>query len=238
MGILEIREIAKDFGQLPVLSDVSFSVEEGEIVSIVGRSGCGKTTLLKIIAGLVESSVGRIEVGSRGTIGYVPQNLALVPWLNVFENLIFPFSFNGKKAPNDDKVEEVLNLVGLWEFRNYSIRQLSGGMQQKLAVARALAVSSDIILMDEPFRALDEIGRFQLNLELLRIWDKTKVTIVLVTHSIAEAVFLSDKVLLMSGRPASIKGSFEIEIGYPRNQHTLDETGFQDTVKEIRSSLI
>lgn len=202
MKILEALNIEKSFGSLKVLDSISFSIERGEIVSIVGESGCGKTTFIKILSELISPSNGSIKK-SYDRIGYIPQNLGLLPWRNVEENIRFPLELLGEK--NID-VSPIINMLSLEQFSKYKIHQLSGGMQQRVAIGRAIVTKPDILFLDEPFRSLDEITRYKLNNELKTLWWELKSTVVFVTHSIREAVCLSDRIIILSDRPAEIKG--------------------------------
>jgi len=223
---IEIKEITKYYNDLLVLDKINFRVREGEFVSVIGPSGCGKTTLLKIIGGLTKSNEGKVKIGEdtaeialkKRKFGFVFQNPVLLPWRNVVKNIELPLeimgSKNSKKTPH-----ALLKIVGLEGFEKYYPNQLSGGMQQRVAIARALIFEPSILLMDEPFGALDEITRSHMNSELLRIWQKEEEktsTIIFVTHSISEAVFLSDRVIVLSKRPAKIEAIINIDLPKPR----------------------
>jgi NitT/TauT family transport system ATP-binding protein len=220
-----------------VLEQVSLEVEQGQFVSIVGPSGCGKSTLLSIIAGLTKADSGTIVVGTKEVNGpgkdrgVVFQGYALLPWRTVLSNVELGLEID--RVPKEDRVElarKYLNLVGLSQYEKYYPGQLSGGMKQRVAIARALAYNPQILLMDEPFSALDAQNREILQGELLQIWAKTKKTIIFVTHSVDEAVLLSNKVIVMGANPGRVIKSLDINLQYPRNQSTKE---FQQLRQEI-----
>jgi len=229
-------------GAYRALSDVDFDVSEGEFVSVVGPSGCGKSTLMKIIAGLIPYSSGVVEingkrvVGPDRNVGVVFQDPLLLEWRNVIENIMLPIEV--LRLPRDAyraRCDALLTMTGLAEFAGHYPRELSGGMQQRVAICRALVFDPGILLMDEPFGALDAMTRDYMNLELLRLWDQSRKTIVLITHSISEAVFLSDRVYVMSASPGTIKDIITIDLPRPR---TLDMTAtprFGQHVARIRA---
>ncbi len=217
-----------DDGPVQALSDIDLTVQRGEFVSFIGPSGCGKTTLLRVIADLEQPTGGSITVNgvSPGearlarAYGYVFQAAALYPWRTIARNVALPLEIMGLgKAEREKRVADNLALVDLAGFERKYPWQLSGGMQQRASIARALAVEPDLLLMDEPFGALDEIVRDHLNEKLLRLWDRTQKTVVFVTHSIPEAVFLSTKIVVMSPRPGRVTDI--IDCGFPRDR-TLD----------------
>ena len=223
-----IRKVFKtgDVEYLAV-SDATFDVHEGELVSLVGPSGCGKTTLLKVLAGLYEHDGGTLKVGGSGLdfdpgrdVGMVFQQALLLKWRRILDNVVLPAEILG--LPNKESRERalyLLNLVGLGGFEDKYPYQLSGGMQQRAAIARALVHDPKLILMDEPFGALDALTREKMNLELLRIWKESRKTIIFVTHGIAEAVFLGTKVVVLTPGPARMADIFPVELPHPR---TLD----------------
>ncbi len=221
---LEKRYQSRSGDTLQALGPVSIDVAAGEFLVVVGPSGCGKTTLLHLIAGFLEPTAGRILVGdeaiSRPGIdrAVVFQAYALFPWLSVVENVEFGLR---KKNPSARARREIahsyLRLVGLQDFADKGIDELSGGMKQRVAIARAFAVEPAILLMDEPFGALDALTRRLLQRELLRIWQEQKRTVVFITHSVTEALFLADRILLMSCRPGRIKGEWRIDVPRPRD---------------------
>jgi NitT/TauT family transport system ATP-binding protein len=237
MPIIEIRSVSRiyqaDAGVPPVeaLKDISFSVEAGEFVAIVGPSGCGKSTLLEIVAGLQRPTSGEVVVlgepvqGPRSEIGIVFQEDSTFPWLSALDNVKFGLRARGVPAAEQEvRAREVIRLVGLEGFERFYPRELSGGMRQRVAIARALALRPQILLMDEPFGALDAQTRLVLGDELLRIWEEARTTILFVTHDLLEALRLADRVILMSRRPGRVKRVVEVELGRPR-RHTVMGSG-------------
>lgn len=208
---------------VPVLNNIDLSIAENEFVSFIGRSGCGKTTLLNMIAGLEDVSAGRITIAGKVVTGpgqgqgVVFQQHALFPWLTAVDNVAFGFRKSGlAKAERRRRAHELLALVGLEAAARRYPREMSGGMQQRVSIARALALDPQILLMDEPFGALDELTRIELQQELLRIWEARRKTIVFVTHSISEALMLSDRIVLLAPNPGRIKRIFPVELPRPR----------------------
>ena len=233
-------------GPVHALSEIDLRVEHGDFVSLIGPSGCGKTTLLRAIADLEQATAGRIEVNGVSphqarldrSYGYVFQAPALYPWRNIERNVTLPLEIMGmSRAQRADCAAKYLELVDLAGFGKKFPWQLSGGMQQRASIARALCFDPELLLMDEPFGALDEIVRDHLNEQLLQLWDKTRKTVVFVTHSIPEAVFLSTRIVVMSPRPGRIVDV--IETDFPRNR-TLDvrETpAFLEVAHRVREGL-
>jgi len=226
MNALSIEHVSKTY-QLegvarPVLKDVNFAVGENEIVAIVGASGCGKSTLLRLIVGLDDDFRGaivRTAKGSATKIGMVFQDHRLYPWLTVEANV--DLAFDNSDLPSrqrQEKVRQYIDLVGLTEFAKAYPSQLSGGMAQRAAIARALAQEPDILLMDEPFGALDSILRMHLQEELLTIWEKTRVSIVIVTHDVEEALYLADRVIVMEPNPGRIRETIDVALPRPRDR--------------------
>jgi NitT/TauT family transport system ATP-binding protein len=243
---ISVRELSKGYpgreGRINALQEISFNVKEGEFVAIVGPSGCGKSTLLKILAGLLAPCKGEVCLrgtpinGPRRDIGVVFQSPVLLPWRTVLENVLLPVDVQRRTGDSYRKVAlELLNLVGLEEFANCYPRELSGGMQQRVAIARALVHDPAMLLMDEPFGALDAMTREQLNLELQRIWLERKKTILFITHSIPEAVFLADRVLVMTPRPGRITDVASVAIARPRRLESMNLPEFCATVSSIRA---
>jgi NitT/TauT family transport system ATP-binding protein len=220
---LAIQHLGKAFGDLQALSDISLAVERGEFISVVGPSGCGKTTFLRIVAGLETASTGEVLLDGRvvrapgSDRGFVFQSDSLLPWRTVFANAIIGREVAGQVGPAERaRTMELLKLVGLEGFENYHPRQLSGGMRQRVNLARALAIDPEILLMDEPFAALDAQTREIMQTELLRIWNEGRKTVLFVTHQIDEAVFLSDRVLVFARRPGRLRETVHIELTRPR----------------------
>jgi ABC-type nitrate/sulfonate/bicarbonate transport system ATPase subunit len=220
VGSVKLINVAKEHrvanGQsLRVLDDISFELADRSFTSILGPSGCGKSTILNLIAGLDHYSSGRITIdGSR--VGFVFQQPRLLNWRTVLDNVVLPLEETREKNESRFLAGKFLSLVGLAGHENYYPLQLSGGMQQRVAIARALAIDPDILLMDEPFSGLDEITARKLRNELIRIWQETGKTILFVTHSISEAVFLSQQILIVSPKPARIFRRMTVELPYPR----------------------
>ena len=223
------------------LENVSLQIEENQFVSIVGRSGCGKTTLLNMIAGFLHPTDGQVLVGDRPVTvpgpdrGMVFQNAALFPWLTAIENIEFgPRNKGVPRKTRRSQAQELIELVHLSGAEKKYPRELSGGMQQRVAIARALAMDPDILLMDEPFGALDELTRSEMQRELLRIWEARKKTVVFVTHSITEAIFLSDRVVVLSPHPGRLRAEFTISQPRPRQRSSHE---FMTLYEEIHSEI-
>lgn len=225
MSEIEVKNVSKSFaGGVEVLRGISFDIEEGEFVCLLGPSGCGKTTLMMCIAGIEPTTSGEVIVAGKKVDGpgtdrsVVFQNFALFPWLNVRKNVSFGLELAGKnKAEIDEIVQRVLALVGLLGFEGSHPNELSGGMKQRLGIARALAVDPKTMLMDEPFGALDALTRTVLERETIRIWKETRKTILFVTQNIDEAIMLADRIYLFTVRPATIKKVFRPEYEQPRS---------------------
>ena len=223
------------------LQGIGFTVRQGEFVSLVGPSGCGKTTMLKILAGLIPKTAGTARLageeieGSRRDIGMVFQAATLLPWRTILENVMLPIDVQRlDKKHYRARALELLDMVGLEGFEGRYPRELSGGMQQRAGICRALVHDPDVLLMDEPFGALDAMTREYMNLELLRIWRESGKTIVLVTHSIPEAVFLSDRVVVMSPRPGRMVELVDIELERPRGLELMQSDAAGAYVQRIR----
>ncbi|MEW6423965.1 MAG: ABC transporter ATP-binding protein [Bacillota bacterium] len=226
---LLLAGVGKQFNDLQVLTDLNLAVEEGEFVCLVGPSGCGKTTLLRIIGGLDQPWVGTVQMDgkkidpAKGDIGFVFQENSLFPWLTARGNIEFALRARGFGSREIEKrVDYYLELVGLSEFAGFYPGQLSGGMKQRVGIARAMAYGPKVLLMDEPFAALDAQTREIMQQELLRIWSKEKKTVVFVTHSIEEAVFLADRVIVLLGHPATIKDIVNVTVARPRQRTSED----------------
>ena len=238
MPIIEVSQLGKDFsaGRAPIraLADVSFAVEEGRFVTLVGPSGCGKSTLLQILAGLIAATRGEARIeGQRicapmpDKIGMVFQDPTLLPWKTALANVEFPLDLRGvDRAARRKRCSALLELVGLSEFADHYPHELSGGMRQRVAIARGLAQDPRLILMDEPFAALDEQARTRMGHDLLDIWEKTGKTVFFITHSLTEAIYLSDTVLVMSPRPGRIIETIAIDFPRPREIDIIGSEGF------------
>ncbi|QEE36109.1 ABC transporter ATP-binding protein [Octadecabacter sp. SW4] len=231
-------------GPLPVLRDIDLEVKAGEFVSFVGPSGCGKSTLLKIIAGLVSYDTGNVSVGGdapregREDIGFMLQQSVLMPWLNVSKNVELPFAISGRRDGNTAKrVADLLELVSLTPVAKLNPWELSGGMQQRVALARALALDPGIMLMDEPFSALDEFKREFLNIEVAQMADTLGKTTLLVTHSIAEAVLMSDRIIALGANPGRVVGDIKVDLERPRRSDMVGTDRFQEISNEVRVAL-
>ena len=231
-------------GELRALREISFQVSTGEFVSLVGPSGCGKTTLLRILGGLLEAERGFVRIDGqvltepRQEIGFIFQNPTLMPWRTVLKNVTLPLEIRGANGDaQKNRALQLLDLVGLLGFENSYPHELSGGMQQRVAIARALVYEPSILLMDEPFGSLDAITRNQMNLELLRIWRATGKTIVMVTHTIQEAVFLADRVLVMSARPGHIRATIPVDLPRPRDTDLFYNEEFATLHHRVRAMI-
>jgi NitT/TauT family transport system ATP-binding protein len=228
------------------LSGIDLDIRRGEFVSLIGPSGCGKSTLLRIIADLTQPSGGEVLVNGKSAAaarrgreyGIVFQAPVLFDWRRVEDNVRLPLELLGmSRAEREERAREMLGLVELTDFARHYPYQLSGGMQQRVAIARALALEPALLLMDEPFGALDEMTRERMNSEVLRIWEKTGTTVVFVTHSIPEAVFLSSRVVVMSHRPGRITHTVEIDLPRPRDLQTRELRRYFELVTQVRQQL-
>jgi NitT/TauT family transport system ATP-binding protein len=248
MSVVQINGVTKTFaqGNVTALENIDLELEPSEFVSLIGPSGCGKSTLLRVIGDLTPPTRGTVTVNGKpahqarkdGDYGIVFQDSVLFDWRTVAKNIALPLEMLGwDRERRKTRVEEMLDLVELRGFEDHHPWQLSGGMQQRVAIARALAFEPALLLMDEPFGALDEMTRERLNLELLSIWEKLGSTVVFVTHSISEAVFLSTRVVVMSPRPGRIAGIVEIDLPTPRTAETRYTPRFFELVTKVRELL-
>jgi NitT/TauT family transport system ATP-binding protein len=249
--IVRLRDVDKVFtrGGQPVttaLEGIGLDIRRGEFVSLIGPSGCGKSTLLRVIGDLVPPSRGEVLVNGKPAArarrdrdyGIVFQAPVLFEWRSVEDNVKLPLEVIGRPAAERSaRAREMLELVELGEFTKHYPYQLSGGMQQRVAIARALSIEPALLLMDEPFGALDEMTRERMNSEVLRIWERTGTTIVFVTHSIPEAVFLSSRVVVMSPRPGRITKVIDVDLPRPRNVETRESSRYFEIVTEVREAL-
>jgi NitT/TauT family transport system ATP-binding protein len=220
--VLTLQGIAKVFGgTVTALRDMNLSVNEGDFISLLGPSGCGKSTALRLIAGLMQPTQGRILwEGGRGRddLGVVFQEPTLMPWATVAQNVYLPFRLRGERfAAVEGRIRDMLALVGLERFADAYPRELSGGMKMRVSIARAMVTNPRLILMDEPFAALDEITRQKLNNDLLALKDRINCTVIFVTHSVFESVFLSDRIVVMAARPGRVVEELQVEAPYPRD---------------------
>jgi NitT/TauT family transport system ATP-binding protein len=249
--VVAIQNVNKIFGEgtanrVHALKDINLVIQPNEFISLIGPSGCGKSTLLRIIGDLTGTSSGQVSINKKTArqarldrdYGMVFQAATLYDWRTVAKNVQLPLELmNYSKEKKEARTREMLALVELSEFAKHYPWQLSGGMQQRVAIARALSFEPSILLMDEPFGALDEMTRERLNLELLSIWQKTHITVVFVTHSITEAVFLSTRVIVMSARPGRIVNDIKIDLPHPRTNDTRENVRFFELETEVREAL-
>jgi NitT/TauT family transport system ATP-binding protein len=238
--VLELRNLHKEIprkGREPftIFKNLNLSLRDGEFVSVVGPSGCGKTTMLRVINGLMPSSGGEILIDGKAAaeldhelvMGFVFQGASLLPWRTSLKNVLLGLEGRGQNTGEAEKTaRKFLDLVGLSGFENHYPHELSGGMQQRVNLARALAVDPRILLMDEPFAALDAQTRNFMQLELLRIWAKTKKTVIFITHMIAEAILLSDRIIVFSHRPGTIRSEFQVPLSRPRTMEMRSDPRF------------
>jgi NitT/TauT family transport system ATP-binding protein len=245
--VVDISGVGKEFkGGTVALQDIDLQIEQGEFISLIGPSGCGKSTLLRVIGDLIEPSRGSVTVNGKSArqarqdhdYGIVFQDAVLYNWRTVAKNVALPLELAGwDRERRRQRVEEMLDLVELRGFEDHHPWQLSGGMQQRVSIARALSFQPPLLLMDEPFGALDEMTRERLNAELLRIWAASGSTVVFVTHSIAEAVFLSTRIVVMSPRPGRISKMIPVDLPQPRTAATREEPRFFELATEVREAL-
>jgi NitT/TauT family transport system ATP-binding protein len=248
MSVVTLQGVSKEFGQGGVVAvqGIDLEIGEREFVSLIGPSGCGKSTLLRIIGDLIQPTRGEVTVKGKTAhrarlgrdYGIVFQDAVLFDWRTVAKNISLPLEMMGwDRRKRAERVKELVALVELTGFEGHHPWQLSGGMQQRVSIARALSFNPALLLMDEPFGALDEMTRERLNLELLRIWEASGSTVVFVTHSISEAVFLSTRVVVMSARPGRIVGIVSVDLAQPRTAETREEPRFAELIREVRHLL-
>jgi NitT/TauT family transport system ATP-binding protein len=241
---IEITGVTKDFSLrrrrvVQALDDVDIHIAPGEFVALIGPSGCGKSTVLRMLAGLEQPSAGSVTIDGAAPevmvrahrLGVAFQEHALLPWASVWNNVALPFRLAGR-APDEHRLRELVKLVGLDGFEQAKPRQLSGGMRQRVAIARALALQPPVLLLDEPFGALDAVTRQRMNTELARIWMQDRPTTLLVTHDVAEAVYLADRVIVMTGRPGRVREVEDIPFARPRDY------AFHEIVDRLTAHLI
>lgn len=244
-GVIAVENVTKVYkgssGNVVALDGVSFERPTGSFTTLVGPSGCGKSTLLRILGDLEGATEGTIRIGSRspqqvrraGELGMAFQEAALLPWRSVRRNIAFPGDAIGRRVDRS-RIDELIDLVGLTQFASARPSQLSGGMRQRVAIARALSTNPKLLLLDEPFGALDEFTRLRLNLELQRIWMHERITTVLVTHSISEAVFLADEVVVMSPHPGRVVEIVKVPFDRPRSHEFMLESEFLEIETHIQ----
>ncbi|MCK5922285.1 MAG: ABC transporter ATP-binding protein [Methylococcales bacterium] len=250
-SVISVQNASKIFNpdspdKVVALTDIDLEIQANEFVSFIGPSGCGKSTLLRLMADLIKPTSGSITVSGKTPeqarldqdYGYVFQAATLYEWRTIKKNVQLPLEIMGySEEEKETAANKMLEMVELGKFGDHYPGQLSGGMQQRASIARALSFKPSLLFMDEPFGALDEFTRDRMNMELLRIWRQTKTTIVSVTHSIAEAVFLSNRVVVMSARPGRIKDIIEIDLPRPRQFETRETPAYYEYVTQVRESL-
>jgi NitT/TauT family transport system ATP-binding protein len=249
MALIRARGLSKTYpvaggGEVTALTNLDFEIFDGEFVSVVGQSGCGKSTLLKLLAGLLPATAGTVELNGGPLCGPSPeaavvfQSPVLLPWRTVLDNVLLPIEFRGLAMSSyRQSALELLEMVGLRDFAQRYPFELSGGMQQRAALVRALVQDPRLLLMDEPFGALDAMTRELMNIELLRIWSRSRKTVLFITHSIAEAIFLSDRVIAMTARPGSIADIITIDLPRPRDLSIINTDRFGRYVAHLRPLL-
>jgi NitT/TauT family transport system ATP-binding protein len=247
--VVRFADVEQTFGlgerAVTALREVTFDIGRREFLAVLGPSGCGKSTLLRLIAGLILPTRGRVEVYGvtvtepRDEIGIVFQRPTLLPWFDVLGNVTFPLrhKYGRVTAQERERARELLALVGLSDFAEQRVDELSGGMQQRVAIARALLLDPDILLMDEPFSALDALTRDEMSFELLRIWTQKPKTVLFITHSIPEALLLADRVIVMTPRPGRVREVIEVPLARPRSIETLSDPTFNALASHIRAEL-
>ncbi|NCU18044.1 ABC transporter ATP-binding protein [Pallidibacillus pasinlerensis] len=242
MSKLEINHLSISFGSQKILDDITFTAEEGEFISILGPSGSGKSTLFNLIGGILipdEGSIlldGKEITGKRGSISYMPQSHALMPWRTILDNVLLGQEIAGKR--DEKKALEMLGKAGLKGYEKHYPHELSGGMKQRVSFIRSLLSPQSLICLDEPFSALDEFTRFEMQNWLLSVWQQYKRTILFITHNIDEALYLSDRILVLSNKPASVQKEFIVPFKRPRTEEMLYSAEFlkwkQDIYREIK----
>jgi NitT/TauT family transport system ATP-binding protein len=245
LSTIELKGVSKEFRisrdkRVMALSAMDLSIREGEFVALLGPSGCGKSTILHLVAGLDEPSTGAVlveglppaQLQAKQQLGIAFQEHALLPWRTVEGNLQLPFQIAGRE-PDRKQIADLIELVGLRGFEGARPSQLSGGMRQRVSIARALCLSPKLLLLDEPFGALDAVTRRFMNLELQRIWQEKQITTILVTHTVEEAIFLADRVLVMSGRPGRVIRELHVPFARPRSVETMRQKEFHHLVDDL-----
>ena len=241
-NVLSMNHVEKTFnGDVVALKDMNLSVNEGDFISLLGPSGCGKSTALRLIAGLIHTTSGNIRWAGgqgEGDLGIVFQEPTLMPWATVAQNVWLPFRLRGQSYNSvKDQILEALRLVGLEKFQTAYPRELSGGMKMRVSIARAMVTKPRLILMDEPFAALDEITRFKLNNDLLDLKEKIGCTVIFVTHSVFESVFLSDRIIVMAARPGRVIRELHVETPYPRHEEFRTSSEYAAYTREASDAL-
>lgn len=246
---IELSGVSKSFRldggrEILALDNVSFRVRDGEFVALLGPSGCGKSTILRLIAALDEPTGGTVRVEGMAPIalsrahrlGVAFQDSALLPWLGIRDNIALPFRLAGRPV-DDAQVADLMRLVGLSEFARARPSQLSGGMRQRAAIARALVLTPDVLLLDEPFGALDAVTRHQMNIELMRIWTLQQTTTVLITHDVPEALFLADRIIVLKARPGRVAEAIDVPFARPRDASVMRTEAFHQLADRLTGLL-
>lgn len=244
---IEMTDVTKRFGNaVTAVRDMSLQIREGEFVSFLGPSGCGKSTALKMISGLLSVSAGAITVNGHpagqsidgNDVGYVFQEATLMPWATVADNVYLPLKLHGvSRKDAEPRVREVLEMVGLANFADSYPRQLSGGMKMRVSIARAMVTKPKLLLMDEPFAALDEMTRFKLNNDVLELWKSQGLTVIFVTHSVFESVYLSSRVVVMAARPGRVVHDIDLPGGYPRTGEYRTTAEYAEKCRQVSAAL-
>lgn len=239
-NMIEVRNLTKCFGDLKVLDNISFQVKKGEFLCIVGPTGCGKTTFLNSLTKLYQITSGEILINGeevdlkKHNIAYIMQEYSTMPWLKVEENIRFGLEIKGvKKEEADARTEEVIKIVGLEKYRDYYPGQLSASMLQRVVIARAFAVKPDLLLMDEPYGQLDIELRFRLEDELIKLWQMTGTTVIFITHNIEEAVYLGEKIMVLTNKPTTIKKMIDNDLVRPRDISSKDFVRLRTEVTDL-----
>ena len=246
---IRFREVGQTFdtasGSLETLRGLDLEIRRNEFIAILGPSGCGKSTLLRLTAGLLKPTAGQIEIfgqpvtGPSDDIGMVFQKATLLPWASVEDNVVFPAKHKRGRVSTQERerARDIIASVGLEGFEKRLPSELSGGMQQRVGIARALFLNPEILLMDEPFSALDALNREVMGFELLKIWEASPKTVMFITHSISEAVLLADRVIVLSERPANVQENLVIDLPRPRKIETIDQVAMQEYISHLRTFL-
>ncbi|MDN2579282.1 ABC transporter ATP-binding protein [Aquibium sp. ELW1220] len=242
--LLSLRGVGKAFSNgVTALSGVDMTIRQGDFVSLLGPSGCGKSTALRIVAGLSSPTTGTLDwhsepIGQRD-LGFVFQEPTLMPWASVFDNVWLPLRLRGvSRSEAAPQIAEMLERVHLTGFENAVPRELSGGMKMRVSIARSLVTRPKLLLMDEPFAALDEITRFKLNDDILELWQDRKLTVVFVTHSVFESVFLSNRIIVMAARPGRVHGEFGVDAPYPRDERFRTSAAYAALCRDASEALL
>ncbi|MFC4246766.1 ABC transporter ATP-binding protein [Natribaculum luteum] len=242
--MIELDDVTVAFEDFTAIADVDLCVSGDEFVTVVGPSGCGKTTLLRTIAGLQEPTTGTVRIDGRppdvaqanADVGFVFQQHTLLPWKSALENVVFLRTM-ADDPPERERARALLASMGLEGFEDARPQALSGGMKQRVAIARAIHLGADVLLLDEPFGELDEITRDELGVEIRALWRRERKTVVFVTHSVPEAVFLADRCVVMGGQPGRIQRTFEVDLPTPRDEEVFGSSAFQRQVAAVRRTL-